>query len=211
MPYVANDSVVAGSYTGSSTFDASVERPATTIVWITALPRAAVANGNRTSARWPAGIVTRLPRPPPARFARAHRDIDRARRLRRGSGRRPAARTDRPARGTAAPEVRALILRCVTIVPSPLPNQYVCAVASATMRNRVRLSGIFTVTVDVAVRVGVELRREHGGRAEVLARGDDARARAVADAAAAAVAERAVARRRSPAPVPKPPPPSSRL
>ena len=42
------------------------------------------------------------------------------------------------------------------------------------MRNRVRLSGIFTVTRDLAVRVGDELRREHRGRAEVLARLDDA-------------------------------------
>jgi hypothetical protein len=51
MPYVAKLSVVAGAYTGISTFDESAADPATAIVWITAFPRAEVANAKRTSAR----------------------------------------------------------------------------------------------------------------------------------------------------------------
>ena len=137
--------MVAGSYTGSVTCAASVAAPATAMAWRAAGPRAAVAKSKRTSARPPAGTVTRRPAGPVAvrLAARTATSITRGARSRfcttTGSEKRsPMVRK----RGATT---RALSLRCVTTVPSALPNQRVWAVASATTRKRVRLSGMVTV------------------------------------------------------------------
>ena len=66
-PYVANASVVAGVYTGSSTFVASETPGADTPSWTRAVPGFSAAIANRSSARSLAATLTRCPGPPVTR------------------------------------------------------------------------------------------------------------------------------------------------
>ena len=126
---------------------ASANVPDVAMVWIATVPRVRVAKSKRTSARWPGCTVTRLPAGPVcSRFAART-----ATSIVRGAASRfctiTGSENASPCVRNRGAMVRALTLRCATITFSALPNHRLFAVASATMRNRVKLSGILIVTV----------------------------------------------------------------